>query len=195
MFYIFQLCYCALQLCEFYLKLSYASHLVLKFSMCLFIFLPGSLTLFVIITLISFSCTLCVCQLLSLDRLFATPWTVACKPTRLLCLLNSLGKNTGVGNHFIVQGIFLGSDLDLLHCRQILYYLNHQGSPLMYITYLHFTNMFYPVVLSCFFIWNMFHWFFIFFDSFSEYSAKQLSFYVLKERACIGDKHYCLTLP
>ena len=107
MFYIFQLCYCALQLCEFCLKLSYASYLVLKFSTCLFTFLPSSLTLFVIITLISSSCTLCVCQLLCYDRLFATPWTVACKPTRLLCLLNSLGKNTGVGNHFVVQGIFL----------------------------------------------------------------------------------------
>ena len=32
-----------------------------------------------------------------------------------------------------LQGIFLtqGSNLGLLHCRQILYHLNHQGSPLV----------------------------------------------------------------
>jgi len=33
--------------------------------------------------------------------------------------------NTGVGSHPLLQGIFLG----LLHCRQILNYLSHQGSP------------------------------------------------------------------
>ena len=40
-------------------------------------------------------------------------------------------KNTGVGYHSLLQGIFLiqGSNLDLLHCRQILYHLSHQGSP------------------------------------------------------------------
>ena len=48
---------------------------------------------------------------------------------RLLCPWNSLGKNTGVGNHFLLQGIFLtqGSNLGLLFCRQILYHLSHQG--------------------------------------------------------------------
>ena len=44
---------------------------------------------------------------------------------------NSLGKNTGVGSHFLLQGIFStqGLNLDLLHCRQILYHLSHQRSP------------------------------------------------------------------
>ena len=39
-----------------------------------------------------------------------------------------LQANTGVGCHF--QGIFLtqGSNLGLLHCRQTLYHLSHQGS-------------------------------------------------------------------
>ena len=34
--------------------------------------------------------------------------------------------------HILLQGIFLtqGSKPGLLHCRQILYYLSHQGSPL-----------------------------------------------------------------
>ena len=38
-------------------------------------------------------------------------------------------KNTGVGCHSVLQGIFLtqGSNPGLLHCRQILYHLSHQA--------------------------------------------------------------------
>ena len=38
---------------------------------------------------------------------------------------------TGVGCHFLLQGIFLsqGSKLGLLHWQAILYHLSHQGSP------------------------------------------------------------------
>ena len=38
---------------------------------------------------------------------------------------------TGVGCHSLLQGIFptQGSNLGVLHCRQILYQLSHQGSP------------------------------------------------------------------
>ena len=44
------------------------------------------------------------------------------------------GKNTGVGCYFLLQGIFptQESNLGLLHCRQILYHLSHQGSPLLH---------------------------------------------------------------
>ena len=40
------------------------------------------------------------------------------------------GKNTGVGCHFLLQGIFLTQalNLGLLHCRQILYQLSYKGS-------------------------------------------------------------------
>ena len=40
-------------------------------------------------------------------------------------------KNSGVGCHFLLQGIFptQGSNLGLLNCKQILYHLSHQGSP------------------------------------------------------------------
>ena len=50
---------------------------------------------------------------------------------RLLCLWASLGKNTGVGWHFLLQGIFptQGANLCFPNCRQILYHLSHQGSP------------------------------------------------------------------
>ena len=49
-----------------------------------------------------------------------------------LSLWNSPGKNTGVGCHSILQGIFAtqGSNPGCLHCRQILYCLSHQASPL-----------------------------------------------------------------
>ena len=51
-------------------------------------------------------------------------------PTRLLCAWNSPGKNTRVVSHSLLHRNFLtqGLNLDLLHCRQILYHLNHQGS-------------------------------------------------------------------
>ena len=52
-------------------------------------------------------------------RLFTTdPW-------------NSPGKNTEVGCQSLPQGIFLtqGSNLGLLHCRQILYHLSHKRNP------------------------------------------------------------------
>ena len=54
------------------------------------------------------------------------PWTVARQAP------HSLGfpsKNTGVGCHFLLQGIFLtqGSNPHLLHCEQILYCLSYLG--------------------------------------------------------------------
>ena len=64
--------------------------------------------------------------------LFVTPWTVACQDP-LLCPWNSPGKNTGVGCHALLQGIFptQGSNPGLSHYEQILYHLSHQGSPLI----------------------------------------------------------------
>ena len=51
--------------------------------------------------------------------------------TRLLCPWIFPGKNTGVGSYALLQGIFptQGPNLGLLHCRQILYHLSHQGRP------------------------------------------------------------------
>ena len=52
------------------------------------------------------------------------------QPTRLLCPWDSPGKNTGVGSHSLLQGIFptQGSNAGLPHFWQILYHLSHQGS-------------------------------------------------------------------
>ena len=66
----------------------------------------------------------CVLSSFSHVRFFATPWTVA---HQLLCPWHSPGKNTGVGCHFLLQGIFLtqGSNPGLLgSCidRQVFYH-------------------------------------------------------------------------
>ena len=55
------------------------------------------------------------------------------QPARLLCPWDSPGKNTGVGCHFFLHGIFPTqvSNLGLLHCRQILYHLNHKGGKML----------------------------------------------------------------
>ena len=45
----------------------------------------------------------CVLSCFSRVRLCVTLWTAA---TRLLCPRDSLGKNTGVGCHFLLKGIF-----------------------------------------------------------------------------------------
>ena len=44
---------------------------------------------------------------------------------------DSPGKNTGMGFHALLQGIFPTQGLNpgLPHCRWILYHLSHQGSP------------------------------------------------------------------
>ena len=59
----------------------------------------------------------------------ATPWTIA---YQLLPSMDSPGKNTGVGCHLLLQGIFptQGSNPGLPHYRQTLYPLSHQGSPI-----------------------------------------------------------------
>ena len=53
------------------------------------------------------------------------------QPTRLLHPWDSPGKNTEVGSCSLLQGIFpiQGLNPGLVHCRQILYCLSHQGSP------------------------------------------------------------------
>ena len=55
---------------------------------------------------------------------FVIPWTVACQA---LCPWDSPGKNTGVGCHSLLQGIFPSqeSNPSLLHCRWIIYRLSH----------------------------------------------------------------------
>ena len=54
-----------------------------------------------------------------------------CSPPGSSTCGDSPGKNTGVGRHVLLQGIFQTQGLNpgLPHCRQILYCLSHQESP------------------------------------------------------------------
>ena len=65
-------------------------------------------------------------------QLYATLCNLTdCSPP-VSCPWDSPGKNTEVGSHSLFQKIFpiQGSKPGLPHSRQILYHLNHQGSPL-----------------------------------------------------------------
>ena len=55
-----------------------------------------------------------MCCCFSCVQLFETPWTVALQAP---LFMDSPGKNTGVGCHALLQGIFLtqGSNLRLFH--------------------------------------------------------------------------------
>ena len=77
-------------------------------------------------TLVSLKC--CVsCSVVS--NSLQPPWTVA---TGLLCSWDFPDKNTGMGCHFLLQGIFPTQGLNprLSHCRWILYRLNYKGAVL-----------------------------------------------------------------
>ena len=76
---------------------------------------PTFVIVFLSVTILKVSCSV-VSDSLQLHGLYS-PW-------------NSPGQNTGGGSCSRLQGIFptQGSNPGLLHCRQILYQLRHQGS-------------------------------------------------------------------
>ena len=53
-------------------------------------------------------------------------WHHGLYSSRFFCPQNSPSKNTGVGSHFLLHGIF--PTQSLLNCRWIVYHLSHQGS-------------------------------------------------------------------
>ena len=68
-------------------------------------------------------------KLLSCVQLFVTLWTVAHQAPPSMGFFR---QEYWSGFQSLFQGIFLtwGSNLGLSHCRQILYCLSHQGSPI-----------------------------------------------------------------
>ena len=72
---------------------------------------------------------LCVCLVTRSCPNLCNP--MDCSPPGSSVHGDSPGKNTGVGCHTLLQGIFLTweSNWGLLHCRRILYQLSYQGSP------------------------------------------------------------------
>ena len=77
-------------------------------------------------------------------------------PHGLYCPWNSPGQNTGVGSLYLLQGIFStqGSNPGLPHCRQILYELSHQESPINIILILH--KLEFPT--SSYYLWGLKAW-------------------------------------
>ena len=71
----------------------------------------------------------CVCVCVSCSVMSDSLRPHGLQPARLLRPWNSPGNNTGVGCHFLLQGIFLthGLNPDFPHCRQTNYCLSHQG--------------------------------------------------------------------
>ena len=71
----------------------------------------------------------CVCVCISCSvmsgQTLCDPMDCTCQPS----LSMEFSKNTGVGCHSLLQGIFPTQGLNpgLLHCRQILYHPSHQG--------------------------------------------------------------------
>ena len=75
------------------------------------------------------------CKRRGMEVLIAQLCLILCDPmdcdARLHCSWDSPGKNTGVGSHVLLQGVFLtqGWNPGLLYCRQILHCLSHQARP------------------------------------------------------------------
>ena len=73
---------------------------------------------------------------------------MVCSPPGSSVHGDSPGKNTGVGCHALLQGIFPTQDLNpgIPHCGQILYHLSYQGSPriLEWVTYPFSRELFQP---------------------------------------------------
>ena len=76
---------------------------------------------------------LCACMPSCFSHVWYSLWPYELWPSRLLSPWDSPDKNTGVGCHVFLQGIFpvQRSNLCLLHCR-VLLPRSHQGSPHMY---------------------------------------------------------------
>ena len=67
------------------------------------------------------------CILLDASALSNSLWPLGLQHTRFLCPWDSSGKNTGMGCHALLQGIFPTQRLNpgVLNSRQTLYHLNH----------------------------------------------------------------------
>ena len=76
----------------------------------------------------------CLKWIVSCSVILNSLWPLELQPTGLLCPWDFPGKDTGVGCHFLLQGIFptQGSNLGLLQYRQIPYLLGYEGSSLLF---------------------------------------------------------------
>ena len=105
----------------------------------------------------------CVCTVLCL---FTQSCPTLCEPVD--CSLpgssvhsDSPGKNTRLGCHALLQGIFptQGSNPGLPHCRWILYHRSHQGSPRI-LEWVAYTRLI-KTIIDIFFFWSHIMWSFL----------------------------------
>ena len=96
---------------------------------------------------------ICVCCALSCAWLFATPWTVAHQAP---LFMDFSGRNTGMGHHFLLQGILPTQGSTCNSCvscigRQILTTEPH-GKPHIMYTYIFIKHIHIYLYLLCFFL-------------------------------------------
>ena len=113
-------------------------HWALFFWTCVIHFCTWDTNFWLFITL-SMSCLNLLCFTFSHDAVLCLATqscstlckSIDCSTPGFFFHGNSPGKNTGVGCHALLQGIFPTQrpNPGLLHCRWILYHLSHQGSP------------------------------------------------------------------
>ena len=90
-----------------------------------------------------------MCAVLSRSVISNSLDPMDCNPPGTSVHGDSPGKNTGVGCHALLQGIFptQGSNPGLTHCKQILYRLSHQGSSISPTMGSNHENTFYTMVM------------------------------------------------
>ena len=102
-------------------------------------FLPSFLLFFSLVIITCPYQTLRIIQSFNSSVYCLVAWSCPTLCNLMDCILpdssvhgDSPGKNTGVGCHAFLQGVFPTqvSNPGLPHCRQILYYLSHRGSPI-----------------------------------------------------------------
>ena len=111
-------CTCEFITCYIYI-VYHIVYYTLLFRVCMFVYIYPHICCLLLFSVISDS--------------FVTPWTIA---HQALLSMDNPGKNTGVGCHFLLQGIFLtqGSNPHVLHWQVGSYHwaTNHQGSLYIY---------------------------------------------------------------
>ena len=142
-------CFLSHQVCGDLLHQSYETSIVHKcvciytcvcVCLCVYVWLPQlhpeMFTLLILLHTWDLSCyTTRVCSYLwrwvLVVRLCLTLQPHELQLTRPICHWGFTGKNTGVDSHPLLQDIFptQGLTSGLLHRRQMLYHLSHQGSP------------------------------------------------------------------
>ena len=77
--------------------------------------------------------SVCMCMCVHIKSCLNLFDPMDCSPPDSSGHKDSSGQNTGVGSHSLIQGIFSAqrSKTGLLHCRQILYHVNHKRSSII----------------------------------------------------------------